>query len=196
MTGGVLGLDLTASSRRPTAAVALSVDLYPHLVAFVTDDAAIHDMARRLQPGLIAIDAPLTLPPEGERRSAEVGLFRLGIACWSTTHCSIIWQTACRGVSLARGLRAQGYEVVEVYPYASKVRLWGKPMPRKSTPQGMEFLRRRLGELLPGLRPHLSAVDHHLADAAVAAYTGWLHLRGRSQVVGGEDGPIVLPATA
>lgn len=209
MAGRVLGLDL-AFPNHPTAAVALAADKAPLYLNSVIDDSAILGLAARFRPDLIAIDAPLTLPqglcclesscPCGSggypKRSAERALAAQGIGCFYTTKKSLIKGMVYRGVSLATDLRTKGYQVIEVYPYASKVRLWGKPIPRKTTPQGLEWLRQRLGELLPGLQPHLPTFDHNLCDAAVAAYIGWLHLRGRTRVVGREDGPIVLPAVA
>jgi predicted nuclease with RNAse H fold len=88
----------------------------------------------------------------------------------------------------------QAGQVIEVYPFASKVRLFGKTMPRKTTKQGMNFLRDKLGDILPGLKPYLDMFDHDLCDAAVAAYTALLYHQNRVEALGNsEEGLIFIP---
>lgn len=156
---------------------------------------------------LVAIDAPLTLPAGlhclGEScpcssptpfRSAELELRRLGFGLFYTTKKSIIKAVVYRGMALKGELERQGYSVLEVYPYASRVRLWGQRPPRKTTPQGLAFLREKLAALLPSLAPHLPGLTHDLADAAIAAYTAYLHFRGQCYHLGGpEEGTICIP---
>ena len=98
-----------------------------------------------------------------------------------------------RAISLSGELCARGYEVIEIYPYASKVRLWGKDIPKKTTPAGLEFLRQRLTALIPGLeRERLK--NHDLCDALIAAYTGYLYSQGLAEPVGeAEEGLIFIP---
>jgi predicted nuclease with RNAse H fold len=102
-----------------------------------------------------------------------------------------------RGIELKTSI---GYEakqtgqVIEVYPFASKVRLFGKTMPRKTTKQGMTFLRNKLGEILPSLEPYLDKFNHDLCDAAMAAYTALLHHQNKVEALGNsEEGLIFIP---
>ena len=68
-------------------------------------------------------------------------------------------------------------------------------MPRKNTPQGIAFLRERLGDLLPGLQPYLGGFDHNLCDAAIAAYTGFLYLQNMVDALGNsKEGLIFIPS--
>ncbi|MFP3899007.1 MAG: hypothetical protein ACLFVD_06830 [Dehalococcoidia bacterium] len=67
-------------------------------------------------------------------------------------------------------------------------------MPGKTKRQGVVFLRDKLGDLLPGLRPWSKMLDHDVCDAALAAYTALLYHRNRVQVLGsGTEGTIVIP---
>ena len=87
-----------------------------------------------------------------------------------------------------------GYKVIEVYPYASKVRLFGKNLPAKSKPAGVAFLKQHISRLLPDITPHIDELNHHLCDAAVAAYTAFLYLQGRTELIGdAKEGTIHLP---
>ena len=100
-----------------------------------------------------------------------------------------------RGIELKNKLAERGFGVIEVYPYASKVRLFGKAMPRKTTPQGISFLKEHLQNLLPSLNPYLDMFDHNLCDAAVAAYTAFLYRRNMVDALGSsEEGLIFIPS--
>ena len=57
-------------------------------------------------------------------------------------------------------MAGHGIEVLEVYPYAVKVSLWGKPLPKKTTPEGMAFLQERLGEIIPGVTSYPGKLTH------------------------------------
>jgi predicted nuclease with RNAse H fold len=158
---------------------------------------------------LVAIDAPLSLPKglcclnegcpcqpkaEAKGRSCERELARQGIPCYFTTKKSIIKDMVYRGIKLKAELEAMGGEVIEVYPYASKVRLWGRNIPKKTTPAGLTFLKQHIGFLLPSLSSHLDRFNHDLCDAAIAAYTAFLHHQGKTELCGDiEEGVICLP---
>lgn len=81
-------------------------------------------------------------------------------------------------------LEEAGYRVIEVYPYASKVRLFGKALPPKGTEGGLTFLKQKLGGIIPGLLRHLDELNHDLCDAVVAVYTAFLYERGETEAVG------------
>lgn len=159
----------------------------------------------------MAIDAPLFLPkgwdclewpcptgvcpePPWRLRAAERAVYREGIGVFATTKKSIIKPMVYRAIALRRELEATSVAIIEVYPYASKVRLFGRPIPRKTTKPGWDWLRLRLEGLLPGLAG-AGPLGHDELDALAAAYTALAHDAGRSQVVGDRaEGFIVLPA--
>jgi len=202
----ILGLDLTAGGR-PAAAAALAGDLSHHELALLDTDEDILAFTRDYGARLVTIDAPLGLPtgqccledacdcrPEqpGSGRECERALSRLGIGCYYTTKRSIIKAMVYRGLRLQDALRANGCGVLEVYPYASKVRLFGKPLPNKHTPAGKAFMQAGLSRLLG---TDIGPLDHDSTDALLCGYTGWLHARGLTEALGSAtEGQIHIPA--
>jgi len=180
-------------------------------LGFLRTDSNIVAVADLYLPEVIAIDAPLSLPLAlscleedclrqaslaRKGRACERELARLGIPCYFTTEKSIIKNMVYRGIGLKNRLCQAGFKVIEVYPYASKVRLFGRGIPRKTCSMGLAFLRRHLQNILPGLGPHLAALDHNLCDAAVAAYTASLYCRGKADAIGNEkEGLIHVPSS-
>lgn len=194
-----LGLDLTSSPQRETAAVALDEGV--HLIAqcMLGSDGDIVDFTRDHQPAVIAIDAPLGLPlglccleescsckPLAERkgRLCERELSRLGIPCYYTTKRSIIKKMVYRGIQLKDELAKLDDEVIEVYPYASKVRLFGR-LPPKTTTKGRRALQERLhGVMVQIPSPDEELLSHDVLDAVLAAYAAHLYARGATEAVG------------
>ncbi|MEK0338361.1 MAG: DUF429 domain-containing protein, partial [Nitrosopumilus sp.] len=91
-------------------------------------------------------------------------------------------------------LESIGYEVIEVYPYGSKVRLFGEPIPSKLKPDGLALLKQHISHLLPHIAPYVDEFNHDMCDAAMAAYTAFLHSQGKTELYGeAEEGEICLP---
>lgn len=161
------------------------------------------------QPHVIAIDAPLSLPAglccleetcscrplaSDGLKAAERELLALGFGLFRTTKRSIIKPMVYRAVKLRCALEEKGYAVLEVYPYASKVALFGKPVPKKTQPAGRIWLRSRLAEVIPSLASHNSLLSHDELDALVAAYTAYLYQQGHAVALGDpNEGLIYLP---
>ena len=157
----------------------------------------------------VAIDAPLSLPKglccleEGcscqpragvKGRGCERELARQGIPCYFTTKKSIIKAMVYRGIRLKIELESMGYNVLEVYPYASKVRLLGRNIPKKTTLAGLAFLKQHISRLLPHIVTYLDGFNHDMCDAAMAAYTAFLYSRGKAELYGeAAEGAICLP---
>jgi predicted nuclease with RNAse H fold len=201
-----IGLDLTSSPQKPSAYAALDANSTAIALGAVGTDPEIIATIDEIQPAVVAIDAPLSLPKglccleEGcscgqalpsAGRACERELARLGIPCFFTSKRSIIKRMVYRAIALQQ--RLSRHQVIEIYPYATKVRLFGKPIPKKTTPAGLEFLRQRLTALIPGLeRERLKS--HDLCDALIAAYTGYLYSQGLAEPVGdAEEGLIFIP---
>ena len=99
-----------------------------------------------------------------------------------------------RGIRLKAELEAIGCEVVEVYPYASKVRLFGKNMPPKTTLRGLTFLKQHISRRLPNISSFLDGFNHDMCDAVIAAYTAFLRCQGKTELCGDlDEGVICLP---
>jgi predicted nuclease with RNAse H fold len=146
---------------------------------------------------LIAIDAPLNLPPgrksiedkNGEHfRPCDRELLRRGIRFFPITLGPMRLLTE-RGIRLKRALTTRGYSVVEVYPGAAQD-IW--KIGRKQ--DGLSRLRKGLQRLgVKGLRKEMSGDE---LDAATAALVGQWFLRGKAEVLGNfKRGAIIIPYT-
>jgi predicted nuclease with RNAse H fold len=200
-----VGIDLTAGAR-PSAAAALSDNLSLAALELLRSDEELREFASRHGAEIVAIDAPLSLPRgqccleprcgcqsagPGQGRACERALSRLGIGCYYTTKRSIIKTMVYRGMRLKAALEGSRVAVLEVYPYATKVRTLGRPLPRKSSAAGRAYFAAALSQLLG---QELGLLDHDQADALFCAYTAWLHARGRTEALGSlGEGQIHIP---
>jgi len=205
----VFGVDLTASPAKSSACLALNNDMQPAYFGFLRHDSDITSIIELCSPEVVAIDAPLTLPSglccleescpceaksQRKNRQCDRELRQQGIPCYPTTKKTFIKDLIYRGIKLKNELSHAGFEVIEIYPYASIVRLFGKAHAKKSTSEGIAFLRENLVKILPGLKPYLTMYDHNLCDAAMAAYTAFLYHQGTIDVLGNSDeGLIFIP---
>jgi predicted nuclease with RNAse H fold len=194
-----IGLDLTTSPEKGTAFAVLTKELDIVAEGFVSDDEEIIALTEEQRFALIAIDAPLSLPlglccleescpcrPVSSRkgRQCERELSALGIGCYYTTKRSFIKGMVYRAIALKEKLEGRGFDVIEVYPYASRVRLFGK-LPRKTTVAGRRALQERLHRLIPALpAPQDLLLPHDMLDALLAAYTGVLYIEGQTKALG------------
>ena len=205
----VLGVDLSASPKRPSYYALLDggaqIEKLDH---FRTSDELISFLEIH-KPSIVAIDAPLSLPLgldcleeshpcaptlEQKGRTSEQELARMHIGCFFTTKRSIIKTLIYRGLELSQDLTKRGYQVVEVYPYATKVLLFGDKMPPKNSARGLAFLKDKLSGLIDGLDPYLDGLNHDGCDALLAAYTARLHDDQQTDVLGRpEEGTVVVP---
>ncbi len=205
----VLGIDLSASQKRASALALLDGQTTLHeLGSFSTSDELFEYLDVH-KPSLVAIDAPLYLPLgldcleethscsttlDQKGRVSEQELARMHIGCFFTTKRSIIKTLIYRGMQLYKDLTDRGYKVIEVYPYATKVILFGDKIPPKNSPQGLAFLKEKLSGLINGMGPYLDGLNHDRCDAILAAYTASLHQEERTDSLGtSEEGFMVVP---
>jgi predicted nuclease with RNAse H fold len=189
----VVGLDLAGSPKRPTGFCALrgleteTRDLYSdeEIVAAVVE----------IRPNLVAIDAPLHLPPgrssihernDSHYRPCDLELRKRKIPFFPITLGPMRGLTE-RGMRLRAGLEGLGTRTVEMYPGGAQD-VWGIPRAGRDR----KGLRRGLAKLgLKGLRTDCSS---HELDAATGALVGFLFLQGRAEVLGDFDsGAIIMP---
>lgn len=205
-----VGIDLTSSSARPTACVGLDQQLNLTWFDFLYGDAQIIEAIERDRPQLVAIDAPISLPKglccleDGcscrpvsllKGRICERQLSRRGIPSYYTTKKSIIKDMVYRAIGLKDKIAARGYPVIEAYPYATKVALFGGSIPPKTTAAGIALLKQRLAQLMPNLIPYLPRFNHDLCDALLAAYTAYAYNRNAVECIGDpEEGIIIIPS--
>ena len=206
----VLGIDLRASRKKPSAVAILDSQSHLTELGSFFADSELTELVDRVQPGLIAIGAPLNLPsgfccldqscdcrfsvPNRKGRLLELELAKMGISCFYTNKGSIIRDLIYRGISLSHDLRAAGHDVIEVYPHATKTLLFGDKVPPKNSAVSVSYIIDHLGPLVSGMDKHADDLDRNTCDAIINAYTGLLHVQAETDVLGEPDeGILVLP---
>ena len=189
-----MGVDLAGSPKRNTGICTLKKEIIVSCTIVHTDQEII-DYVGKEKPALIAIDAPLNLPPgrktiedkNGEHfRPCDRELLRRGIRFFPITLGPMRLLTK-RGIHLKRVLTRRGYAVIEVYPGAAQD-IWHTG--RKQ--DGLSKLRKGLEKLrLKGLNNKMKGDE---LDAVTAALVGQLFLHGKAEVLGNfKHGAIVIP---
>ena len=206
----VLGVDLRAS-RKKSSSVAI-LDSKSHLTELGSfyEDIELMKLVDDLRPDLVAIGAPLNLPsgfccldqscdcrfsvPDRKGRLLELELAKMGISCFYTNKGSIIRELIYRGILLSQNLRDAGYNVIEVYPHATKMLLFGDKVPPKNSAVSVSYMIGHLTPLVSGMEKHTDDLDRNSCDAIINAYTGQLHAQSNTDVLGDpEEGILVLP---
>ncbi len=189
-----LGIDLAGSPRRPTGACVMGEDLKPSCGVLFSDEEIILK-AEDERPGIIAVDAPLSLPEgrddideksDNHLRECDRELLRRKIRFFPVTLGPMRMLTG-RGIRLKGILEGKGFNVIEVYPGAAQDILG---IARQRFPGRLLCGLKKLG--IKSLHENLSV---HELDAVTAAYVGLLELQGRTEIIGeNPGGGIILPA--
>lgn len=197
-----VGIDLTSSEKKASGIVIHENGHYDYGLA-KTD----YDIIKTcVGASIVAIDSPLRLPegfccleidcschegkPNG--RSCERELVRRGIPLYFTTKKSIIKEMIYRAMKLADIIGRD--KVIEIYPYAIKVMLFGKPVPSKSTKEGLLALKEKVAKALNIPLCDLIPLNHDVIDALLACYVAGLYTKGQTESVGNtSESSIVIP---
>lgn len=189
----VAGIDLAGVSHRPSGCCLL--EGLKAVTTLLHTDEEILDWVREEKPDLIAIDAPLTLPPgrksidernESHYRPCDMELRRRKIPFFPITLGPMRVLTK-RGIKLREVLERAGFRVVEIYPGGAQD-IWGIPRARHNLSGLRDGLRKRG---ISGLKEQCT--DHEL-DAASGALVGSLFLQEEAEVYGDfESGAIIMP---
>lgn len=206
----LFGIDLTSTETKPSACLGLDARSQLVYLGFPARNHDIIALLRFYSPQVVAIDAPLSLPlglccleeacsckPTSSTRNRQCDreLRQLGIPCYPTTKKSFIKDLIYRGIELKATIEQEfPAHVIEAYPFASMVCLFGKTVLRKTSKERLSFFRERLPTVLPGLRLHLHLFNHDLCDAALAAHTALLYHKRRTKALGDKkEGLIFIP---
>jgi predicted nuclease with RNAse H fold len=203
------GIDLTSKEAKLSACVCINEKLEVTYSEKLRADNDILSAITVYSPKVIAIDSPLSLPSglccleqdcdcqansPLKGRECERQLAKLGIPCYFTTKRSIINKMVERGIKIKQQFEQQGHRVIEVYPYASKVCLFGQPIPKKTTSEGSAWLREKMSSLFGDTDFKSGRWNHDSCDAAIAAYTAYLFVQKSAKSVGDEkEGLIYIP---
>jgi predicted nuclease with RNAse H fold len=188
----IIGLDLAGVQTRPTGFCMLKGMKAETCLLY--SDKEIIQKTLSCHPQVIAIDAPLCLPPgrktieertANHLRESDRTLLKMGIKLFPIT-LGPMRKLTVRGIALKETFQTRGCTVLEAYPGGAQDVLG---VPRKQ--QGLEKLRTGLEKLgIEGLSSRLS--DHEL-DAATCAYVGKLFLEGKAVVYGDPTEGIAMP---
>jgi uncharacterized protein len=188
----IVGLDLAGVETRPTGFCILQGMTVETCDLF--SDYDIIEKTLQVQPLVILIDAPLSLPPGRKSleertgnhlRDSDRALLKMGIKIFPVT-LGPMRKLTQRGINMRETFETLGYNVLEAYPGGAQDVLG---IPRKS--RGIEKLYMGLVALgLEGLKQDSS--DHEL-DAATIAYVGKLFLAGQTVMYGDPKLGIVMP---
>ena len=206
----ILGIDLRASHKKPSAVAILDSQSRLTELRNCYEDSELTDLVDEVQPDFVAIGAPLNLPsgfccldqscdcrfsiPGRKGRLLELELAKMGISCFYTNKGSIIRELIYRGIRLSQELTAKGYSVIEVYPHATKMLLFGDKLPPKNSAASLGYMISHLAPLVSGMDDHADNLDRNSCDAIINAYTGQLHAHSETDVLGDpEEGMVVLP---
>jgi len=194
----VVGLDLAGVEHRPTGFCELRGKWVQTKTLY--SDGEILEAVFRAEPGLVAIDAPLSLPHgrcclrddctcrgRGHLRACDRAVRRLGIPIFALTLGPMRALTV-RGMKIRGRLERENIAVVETYPGGAQD-LW--EIPRQKDRMGLKKGLR--GFRLDGdIRRR--GISCHELDAVTCALVAQEHLLGRSLVLGDPDeGVMVLP---
>jgi predicted nuclease with RNAse H fold len=193
-TTHVVGVDLAGSPKRNTGICLLKGMTVTSCKTVYSDDEILA-FIEKSPPDLIAIDAPLNLPPgrksmddrTGEHfRSCDRELLKRGIRFFPIT-LGPMRSLTVRGIRLKEVLTQRGYKVIEIYPGAAQD-IW--KIVRKQG--GLSKLRKGLEKL--GLKSLAKNMNGDELDAATGALVGRLYLKEQAEVFGNfEEGAIVIP---
>jgi len=188
----IVGLDLAGVETRPTGFCLLRPMTAQTFLVYT--DTEILNVIQRCRPDIVAIDAPLSLPPDRKSieektpthlRECDKELLKRRIRFFPVT-LGPMRKLTTRGIALRETLQAQGFQAIEVYPGGAQDILH---IPRKQ--QGLARLKDGLEKLgIKGLTEDLS--DHEL-DAVTCAYVGRLYLDGKACTYGTPEQTIIMP---
>jgi predicted nuclease with RNAse H fold len=192
----VAGVDLAGVPHRPTGMCILE-GLKANTTLLYSDEDILSSIQEE-KPDLVAIDAPLTLPPGRKSIDERTGthfrpcdeeLKRRKIPFFPITLGPMRVLTK-RGIKLREILEKKGFRVVEIYPGGAQD-IWKIPRVKHSL-SGLREGLRKLG--ISGLKKESS--DHEL-DAATGALVGLLFLQGKAEVYGDfAHGAILMPSSS
>ena len=173
----ILGIDLRASSKKPSAVAILDSQSHLTEMGSCHEDSELIDLVIKVNPDLIAIGAPLNLPsgfccldqscdcrfsiPGRKGRLLELELAKMGISCFYTNKGSIIRELIYRGIRLSHDLREAGHQVIEVYPHATKMLLFGDKVPPKNSAISVSYMISHLTPLVSGMEKHADDLDRN-----------------------------------
>ena len=179
----IIGIDLAGSEKNDTGFCVLVGDGASKRVKteVLKTDKDILLQCALLKPDIIAIDAPLTPARNAFMRPADEELKEYGTLPQSLRGMTYLVQ---RGIELGNKLK-KDYKVIEVFNTAT-AKILGFHEKKDIEMQ------KRLARMVDGdLKDRILSRDE--LDSISSAFTGFLHLQGKTTEIGDDEGRIVIP---
>jgi len=180
----IIGIDLAATPKNPTGWALWKKKVVS--TRHIYRDDEILTFIKNYAPTLVAIDAPLSLPKAKSTRKADKDMHRMGYPVLPPLF-PAMKKLAQRAITMTQQIQKLGFPVIEIHPSSTRKAL---QMPAKDWATIQAIL------VQMGLKGDLRkrALTPHELDAATAALTAHLHLKGKTQLVGDtKEGYIVVP---
>ena len=190
----IVGLDLAGVETRPTG-FCLLAEMKAKTCLLYTNEEILGKIDD-CRPQVVAIDAPLSLPPGRKTiedrsgahlRKSDRELLEKRIKFFPITLGPMRKLTE-RGIYLRRVLESRNFRVIEVYPGGAQDVL---DIPRKQ--KGFDKLKAGLENI--GIEALKDGLGDHELDAVTCAFVGKLFLEGKSTTYGEQGDGIVMPKT-
>jgi len=192
----MLGIDLAGVAHRPTGMCVLRDWDAKTFLSY--ENSSIVESAMRESPAVIAIDAPLNLPPGRKSmedrnsvhfRPCDIELRKRKIRFFPIT-LGPMRALTLRGIQIREELEGLGFRVIEVYPGGAQD-IWGIPRARHN----LNALRKGLLEL--GIKELKRDLSSHELDAVTGALVGHLFVQDKAEVYGDfSSGAIIMPVAS
>ena len=172
-TNALLGIDLAALPKNKTGACLF--DGRGFACRTLYDDDEILAFIEENHPRVVAIDAPLTLPR--------------GRCCFDDACCGTRKIRECDRMLISRGHR--------VFPpgfsFMKQLTLRGKSLKERLPDYEVIEVHPRTTMRILGPREFPEAHNEHERDACAAALTAFLYAEGKCEVLGDDEGTVVIP---
>ncbi len=174
-----VGIDLAGKEKNPTGFAVLNNQKINSQI--LNKDKEIIEKCELKNPDIIAIDSPLSFPKNDEGfRDSDLKLIERGYRVLPPELGGMEALTK-RGTKLAQKLDELNHKNIEIHPLTSGRVLFGT----KSRDEWVRNLSEEDWEVKQDL-------DKHQVDSILAAFTGYLHLKNKTEKIGGDDG-IIIP---
>lgn len=180
----IIGIDLAGNPKNNTGFCFLEVN-DDEEKAVTTEishsNTEIIEKVEKIKPEIVAVDAPLTF--SGTNRKCDDLLKNYGTLPVTLRGMEIL---AVRGTELAKELKKRDFSIIEIFATASAkiLGLYAK--------SEREMQKNLLNSRIKGdVEKRFLSKDE--LDAIFAAITGYLHIKGSTEIVGDDAGKIVIP---
>ncbi len=178
----VVGIDLAGSEKNDTGFCVLVGENGEKRVktTILKSDDEIILQCRLVKPEIIAMDAPLSSAKNGFMRRADEELREYGALPHNLRGMAYLVE---RGIELGNRLKSE-FKVIEVFNTATAKILGFHDK------DGVE-MQKKLAPMVKGLTDRIMSKDE--LDSVSAALAAYLHLKGRTEEVGDDQGRIAIP---